>query len=1072
MADLRQGLGNKTPHFFIWTNPDTGGHAGKLFPDGTYGAHGESDRPKPYGIFDDFFDQAWEELYVFHVPEVINDCNDPKDFWSADSAIGGKAHDQFRVRHQWTCCWKEKLPGEEPWTSRSTPYACLNWSVINGVTNDTLIGPRANLAGCTSVVFIQSCTTSLDPHYPGLNRAKIIGSTNNGLTWDHQIGNDSTTKVALPWAREQRDVRIAWVYTGRVQGGKFWCIDEVGLWTKPPRTRDASVSEVKCPTGVVNADVTVVPSAFVWNHGQVDESILITFKIDAIYEESCRVDVPARSYEFVEFPAWLTVVGRHVARCSSAIANDEVSANDVAALEFQVAEDTWVKVYDVFGGAGMDHGACLAAVDSNSIHCVPGQKTWHAKYIVSEDRWYTRNPTIKSFGTGAGLAYPGSGRYAYALRGGNTKSFYRYDKINDVWDTLNRTPERISRGGALAYGGGGHFYAFRGNGKTDFFIYDTASGLWGWCQQAPGPIKYGGSLVWDRDSFLYALQGNGQRNFWRFRVRGGTWSSLAETPEDVEAVDVGGALAYDSLNRMIYAFFGNETRSFYAYDIAGNTWEARESVPYRVTNGGCLAYCNHSIYGGVGKGRNDDFWRYIPPVGGYVVKRGDAGGEAAASATSQSVPMEGPSGHRLDPGNLLTFDPTDKFNPRYSPTGLWIAYTADDSTRDCIGLYRIPAAGGPAEALTTDSLTYEDPEWSSSGAWLVAGADDGLYKLASGMPPLRLAEGIVLGPKVSAGDSWILYDKWDATDHAHNVHRVRPDGTGDICLTPDTDEYLEPQPINDSDFACIGLRDGIHQVRKVTSGQKTWLTSDDMLNTDLDISPDRQWLTYAKLDESGFWQVCKMRVDGTEESRITDATCDCRTPVFSPNGQYIAYTRWPVDSTGSSEFSQVCYKDVINPVAEVALHEANAERENPCWSPDCQYIIYEQRVESPTLAPKKKKKYRQIGRARTRLKPLTGVEEISGLPRAFALDQNKPNPFGRATTIRYALPVPSLTELNIYDVTGRNVTRLVQSVQKPGYYSIVWKGTDMRGRSVAAGTYFYVLKSNGKIAQKRMLLVR
>ena len=78
----------------------------------------------------------------------------------------------------------------------------------------------------------------------------------------------------------------------------------------------------------------------------------------------------------------------------------------------------------------------------------------------------------------------------------------------------------------------------------------------------------------------------------------------------------------------------------------------------------------------------------------------------------------------------------------------------------------------------------------------------------------------------------------------------------------------------------------------------------------------------------------------------------------------------------------------------------------------------------------------------------------------------------RNLPIRYALPVPSLTELSSYDVTGRTVTRLVQSEQKPGYYSVAWRGTDMRGRSVAAGTYFYVLKSNGKIAQKRMLLIR
>jgi len=52
------------------------------------------------------------------------------------------------------------------------------------------------------------------------------------------------------------------------------------------------------------------------------------------------------------------------------------------------------------------------------------------------------------------------------------------------------------------------------------------------------------------------------------------------------------------------------------------------------------------------------------------------------------------------------------------------------------------------------------------------------------------------------------------------------------------------------------------------------------------------------------------------------------------------------------------------------------------------------------------------------------------------------------------------------------VNTLASGDKKPGYYSIVWKGTDMRGRSIAAGTYFYILKSNGKIALKRMLFVR
>ncbi len=49
---------------------------------------------------------------------------------------------------------------------------------------------------------------------------------------------------------------------------------------------------------------------------------------------------------------------------------------------------------------------------------------------------------------------------------------------------------------------------------------------------------------------------------------------------------------------------------------------------------------------------------------------------------------------------------------------------------------------------------------------------------------------------------------------------------------------------------------------------------------------------------------------------------------------------------------------------------------------------------------------------------------------------------------------------------------LVQCEQKPGFSTARWSGADARGRSVPAGTYFYVLKANGKIAQKRMLLVR
>lgn len=114
------------------------------------------------------------------------------------------------VRHQWVCCWQERLGGEWPWTSNPTPYACLSWDVTNGNTWDTLISPRMNLAGCSSVVFRQSSYSNL---LAGSNKViEVRGSIDNGANWSYYIGNDTLKEASLPWANNQKNVRIAWIY--------------------------------------------------------------------------------------------------------------------------------------------------------------------------------------------------------------------------------------------------------------------------------------------------------------------------------------------------------------------------------------------------------------------------------------------------------------------------------------------------------------------------------------------------------------------------------------------------------------------------------------------------------------------------------------------------------------------------------------------------------------------------------------------------------------------------------------------------------------------------------------------
>ncbi len=102
----------------------------------------------------------------------------------------------------------------------------------------------------------------------------------------------------------------------------------------------------------------------------------------------------------------------------------------------------------------------------------------------------------------------------------------------------------------------------------------------------------------------------------------------------------------------------------------------------------------------------------------------------------------------------------------------------------------------------------------------------------------------------------------------------------------------------------------------------------------------------------------------------------------------------------------------------------------------------------------------------------TGVEELP-IPTAFALHPCYPNPFNPATTIRFDLPQSARVELEIYDVGGRLVHRLVASEVFPaGRHEVLWRGQDTDDRPAAAGVYFYRLLAGPYSDTRRMTLVK
>ncbi len=75
------------------------------------------------------------------------------------------------------------------------------------------------------------------------------------------------------------------------------------------------------------------------------------------------------------------------------------------------------------------------------------------------------------------------------------------------------------------------------------------------------------------------------------------------------------------------------------------------------------------------------------------------------------------------------------------------------------------------------------------------------------------------------------------------------------------------------------------------------------------------------------------------------------------------------------------------------------------------------------------------------------------LPQATRLDPAFPNPANPGTTIQYALHAPTEVKLEIYNILGQQVRRLLNEERPAGTFSMRWDGKNDYGLLVASGTY-------------------
>ncbi len=97
-----------------------------------------------------------------------------------------------------------------------------------------------------------------------------------------------------------------------------------------------------------------------------------------------------------------------------------------------------------------------------------------------------------------------------------------------------------------------------------------------------------------------------------------------------------------------------------------------------------------------------------------------------------------------------------------------------------------------------------------------------------------------------------------------------------------------------------------------------------------------------------------------------------------------------------------------------------------------------------------------------------GIQQLEvHCPTEFALRQNFPNPFNPFTTLAYQVPKEIFVSLKVFDMLGREVSRLIDEVKDAGEYTVRWDATN-----AASGVYFCRMRAGDFVDLKKMIVVR
>ena len=109
----------------------------------------------------------------------------------------------------------------------------------------------------------------------------------------------------------------------------------------------------------------------------------------------------------------------------------------------------------------------------------------------------------------------------------------------------------------------------------------------------------------------------------------------------------------------------------------------------------------------------------------------------------------------------------------------------------------------------------------------------------------------------------------------------------------------------------------------------------------------------------------------------------------------------------------------------------------------------------------------KAGEYRNRFSLIFSLTVLNIIPKEFSLLQNYPNPFNPRTTIRYLIPQASFVTITVYDILGKEVSKLVNEEKLTGSYEVQFDGSRL-----SSGVYFYRMHAGSFLKTKKLVLLK